>query len=95
MAAAPHPANANDISEMEVGKDDVDHLERSESRDSKVSKNDDGPQVISAFANLPARLAIRKFWRLYLCGLSVSLAGMYTGYTVSAPGSIVANAGEG
>jgi hypothetical protein len=47
----------------------------------------------SAFAEFSRTQILRKFWRLYLFGLGVSLAGMYTGYTLTAPGNIVANKG--
>lgn len=39
----------------------------------------DGPHtgiVISAFAHYTTGQVIRKFWRLYLCGLGAALAGM-------------------
>lgn len=47
----------------------------------------------SAFADFSRTQILRKFWRLYFFGLGVSLAGMYTGYTLTAPGNIVANEG--
>lgn len=32
---------------------------------------------VSAFATLTRAQAVRKFWRLYLCGLGACVAGMY------------------
>ncbi|KAF6805037.1 sugar transporter [Colletotrichum musicola] len=49
--------------------------------------------ITSAFADWGRAACIKKFWRLYACGLSVSLAGMYAGYANSVVGSIVANEG--
>ena len=48
----------------------------------------------SKYAELSKRQVIAKFWRLYAFGLAASLSGMYMGYTLSAPGSIVANQGS-
>ncbi|KAJ4024661.1 hypothetical protein NW752_003221 [Fusarium irregulare] len=47
----------------------------------------------SAFAALTRAQCVKKFWRLYITGLGVSLAGMYAGYANSVIGSIVANEG--
>ncbi|RFN47645.1 maltose permease mal31 [Fusarium flagelliforme] len=47
----------------------------------------------SAFATLTRAQCVKKFWRLYITGLGVSLAGMYAGYANSVIGSIVANEG--
>lgn len=52
------------------------------------------PPVLSHFAYTPQAPFIRKFWRLFVIGLCVNLCAMYTGYTLSAPGSIIANEGE-
>ncbi|KAH7385141.1 general substrate transporter [Cadophora sp. MPI-SDFR-AT-0126] len=48
---------------------------------------------VSAFATLSRGQCVRKFWRLYLSGLGVTVAGMYAGYANSVIGSIVANQG--
>ncbi|ORY35933.1 general substrate transporter [Naematelia encephala] len=47
----------------------------------------------SNYAGMPPSQVIRKFYRMYLFGLGGGLAGMYIGYTLSAPGNIVANPG--
>ncbi|KAF4334038.1 general substrate transporter [Fusarium beomiforme] len=47
----------------------------------------------SAFASLTRAQCVKKFWRLYITGLGVSLAGMYAGYANSVIGSIIANEG--
>ncbi|KAH7258754.1 hypothetical protein MRS44_009735 [Fusarium solani] len=49
--------------------------------------------VTSAFAGLTRAQCVKKFWRLYITGLGVSLAGMYAGYANSVIGSIIANEG--
>lgn len=51
-------------------------------------------RVTSAFADWTTRQTVRTFWRLYAIGFAVSVSGMYLGYTLSLPGSIVANRGE-
>lgn len=55
----------------------------------------DQPEVLlSAFASATRTEIIRKFWRLILTGLAVSLGGMYIGYGFTITGNIVANPGE-
>jgi hypothetical protein len=49
--------------------------------------------AVSAFANYPKWSLVRRFWRLYLTGIAVSLGGMYAGYCLSAVGNIIANQG--
>lgn len=44
-----------------------------------VHSNDEKPgvePVVSAFATWSKAACVRKFWRLYLTGLGISLAGM-------------------
>ncbi|KAF2021571.1 general substrate transporter [Aaosphaeria arxii CBS 175.79] len=48
---------------------------------------------VSAFATLTRAQAVRTFWRLYITGLGVSVAGLYAGYANAVIGSIVANQG--
>ncbi|KAH6695908.1 general substrate transporter [Leptodontidium sp. MPI-SDFR-AT-0119] len=48
---------------------------------------------VSAFATWSRGQCVRKFWRLYLSGIGVCVAGMYAGYANSVIGSIVANQG--
>lgn len=59
--------------------------------------NHGGPSLelplVSAFASHTRLQILRKFWRLYLIGIGVSLGGMYGGYCLSAAGNIVANPG--
>ena len=50
--------------------------------------------LTSAFASFSKVQIMRKFWRLYLFGLAVSLGGMYAGYCSNAVGNIVANPGQ-
>lgn len=50
--------------------------------------------AVSAFANYPKWSLVRRFCRLYLTGIAVSLGGMYAGYCLSAVGNIIANQGE-
>jgi len=51
-------------------------------------------RTISAYADWPTKKTIGTFWRLYLIGFAVSVSGMYLGFTLSLPGSIVANRGR-
>lgn len=44
-----------------------------------IHNNDEMPEVepnVSAFATWSKAACVRKFWRLYLTGLGISLAGM-------------------
>jgi hypothetical protein len=50
--------------------------------------------LVSSYASMPRTPAIRKFWRLFLMGVLVTSAGLYSGYTTSLPGAIVGNKGE-
>ncbi|KAH8080079.1 general substrate transporter [Filobasidium floriforme] len=47
----------------------------------------------SGVAALTTRQAMRRFWRLLLIGFSVSVSGMYLGFTLTIPGSIIVNQG--
>lgn len=47
----------------------------------------------SHWAHLTAGEARRKFWRRYLMSLSMCIGGMYVGFSVVAPGNVVANPG--
>ncbi|KAF5501311.1 Alpha-glucosides permease MPH3 [Colletotrichum siamense] len=77
-------------------KPNGDHLEEAAEMDHEAGISKEGAEVTpitSAFADWGRAKCIKKFWRLYACGLSVSLAGMYAGYANSVVGSIVANEG--
>jgi hypothetical protein len=50
--------------------------------------------LVSNYASMPRTPAVRKFWRLFLMGVLVTSAGLYSGYTTSLPGAIVGNKGE-
>ncbi|KAI8308017.1 Alpha-glucosides permease MPH3 [Colletotrichum sp. SAR11_59] len=73
-----------------------DRLEEAAEMDHEAGISKEGAEVTpitSAFADWGGVKCIKKFWRLYACGLSASLAGMYAGYANSVVGSIVANEG--
>ncbi|KAH7143442.1 general substrate transporter [Dactylonectria macrodidyma] len=55
--------------------------------------NTETTPITSSYANWSRAECVRKFWRLYVTGLGVSLAGMYAGYANSVIGSIIANQG--
>ncbi|KAM0335047.1 hypothetical protein ACHAQA_000081 [Verticillium albo-atrum] len=59
----------------------------------KEHSGDEAVVVTSAFASYTRGECIRKFWRLYITGVGVSLAGMYAGYANSVIGGIIANQG--
>ncbi|KNB20691.1 hypothetical protein FOXG_17554 [Fusarium oxysporum f. sp. lycopersici 4287] len=69
----------------------VDIVQAEHEHDEKKGAGDAAPT--SAFAGLTRAQCVRKFWRLYITGLGVSLAGMYAGYANSVIGSIIANEG--
>ncbi|KAF6818846.1 sugar transporter [Colletotrichum plurivorum] len=84
--------NQDQVTEKDRDHDGADAAELEHEAD--ISK--DGAEVTpitSAFADWGRATCIKKFWRLYACGLSVSLAGMYAGYANSVVGSIVVNEG--
>ncbi|RSH82354.1 uncharacterized protein EHS24_007321 [Apiotrichum porosum] len=74
---------------LELSKETTEHIDKAD----RAADDGFADIPLSKFAAMPTSQLIRKFWRLYLCGLSVSLAAMYIGYTVSTPGNVVANQG--
>jgi hypothetical protein len=68
---------------------DIDHKD-----DPEHVAQDSSPRVVSAYADWTTKRTITTFWRLYLVGFAVSVSGMYLGFTLSLPGSIVANRGK-
>ncbi|KAF5521898.1 Major facilitator-type transporter ecdC [Colletotrichum aenigma] len=72
-------------------KPNGDYLEEAAEMDHEAGISKEGAEVTpitSAFADWGRAKCIKKFWRLYACGLSV-----YAGYANSVVGSIVANEG--
>jgi hypothetical protein len=55
--------------------ENVDIVQAENEHDEKKGTGDAAPT--SAFAGLTRAQCVRKFWRLYITGLGVSLAGMY------------------
>lgn len=53
-----------------------DHVDVVQEEDIKKQSHHDAAPT-SAFATLTRAQCVRKFWRLYITGLGVSLAGMY------------------
>jgi hypothetical protein len=47
----------------------------------------------SHWAHLTPGEARRKFWRSYLMSRSMCIGGMYVGFSIVAPGNVVANPG--
>ncbi|KAG4259894.1 hypothetical protein FPRO03_12544 [Fusarium proliferatum] len=76
---------------MAKSLENVDIVQAELEHDEKKGTGDVAPT--SAFASLTRAQCVRKFWRLYITGLGVSLAGMYAGYANSVIGSIIANEG--
>ncbi|KAF5012866.1 hypothetical protein FDECE_1156 [Fusarium decemcellulare] len=73
----------SETASVDAGKHDVTH--------------DEAPvemtPITSAFAHLTRAQCIKKFWRLYMTVLMVSVGAMYAGYASSVIGSIIANEG--
>ncbi|KAG5747361.1 hypothetical protein H9Q70_009954 [Fusarium xylarioides] len=76
---------------MAKSLENIDIVQAEHEHDEKKGTGDTAPT--SAFAGLTRAQCVRKFWRLYITGLGVSLAGMYAGYANSVIGSIIANEG--
>jgi hypothetical protein len=68
-----------EMDEIKAGQEQADHTQI---------------DLVSNYASMPRTPAIRKFWRLFLMGVLVTSAGLYSGYTTSLPGAIVGNKGE-
>jgi hypothetical protein len=94
-----NPASApNEVIHMSDHKEDMfDHKEDVEMYENKAEQDQvDQSQpldLVSNYAALPRAQAMRKFWRLFLMGILVTSAGLYSGYTTSLPGAIVGNKG--
>ena len=80
---AIHMSDLKEETEMYESKAEQDQLEHAQPID-----------LVSNYATLPRARAIRKFWHLFLMGVLVTSAGLYSGYTTSLPGAIVGNKGK-
>jgi MFS family permease len=52
------------------------------------------PLIVSAYADYTTGATIRLFKRLFIAGFLVSFSGIYLGFTLNVPGSVIANKGE-
>lgn len=68
-ASQSKPAPAGDLSLAPKDSQNIAELEYEK-------ESGGGMPVTSAFASLPRLASIRKFWRLFLFGLGVSISGM-------------------
>jgi hypothetical protein len=80
-----HPLDENKAEMVQL--EEMDPVNKPMDRDQSIIP-------VSAFADMPTGQALRKFWRLTLWGMAASVGGMYLGFTLAVPGSIVANKGE-
>jgi hypothetical protein len=64
-----------EVSTMAKSLENFDIAQAEHEHDEKKGTGDAAPT--SAFAGLTRAQCVRKFWRLYITGLGVSLAGMY------------------
>jgi hypothetical protein len=55
---------------------------------------DSSPLIVSAYADYTTGATIRLFKRLFIAGFLVSFSGIYLGFTLNVPGSVIANKGE-
>jgi hypothetical protein len=78
-----HMFDHKEDTQMYESKAEQDQLEQSQPID-----------LVSNHAAMSRPQAIRKFWRLFLMGILVTSAGLYSGYTTSLPGAIVGNKGK-
>lgn len=76
----------------------MDHKDDTEMYENKAEQDQhDQSQpidLVSNYAAMPRAQAMRLFWRLFLMGILVTSAGLYSGYTTSLPGAIVGNKGK-
>jgi hypothetical protein len=49
--------------------------------------------IVSAYADYTTGATIKLFKRLFIAGFLVSFSGVYLGFTLNVPGSIIANKG--
>lgn len=59
----------------------------------EVSTHENERVLRSNYADLTPCEARHKFRRLYLMAMSLCIGGMYVGYSIVAPGNVVANPG--
>lgn len=67
-------------------KDNDTHVET-------VEAKEEAQPLRSHWAHLTPGEARRKFWRRYLMSLSMCIGGMYVGFSIVAPGNVIANPG--
>jgi hypothetical protein len=80
-------------------KNDIEQIEmldrcQSLSEETKESTTNSSAALLSAYAGLTTNETIVKFKRLFLAGFLVSFSGVYLGFTLNVPGSVIANRGE-
>lgn len=51
------------------------------------------PLIVSAYADYTTGATIKLFKRLFIAGFLVSFSGIYLGFTLNVPGSVIANKG--
>lgn len=92
LTEVPQLAAMSVIADTTKIADENEHLEMLDSKNAaEIARPADVP--VSAFAHCSKREILRKFWRLVLTAIAVSLGAMYVGYGLSVTGSIIANPG--
>lgn len=92
----------NDVSTLQSNrlgaKSELDQIETVVANDNKVEldpiEQNPSDVVVSAYADLTTKETVVKFKRLFIIGFLVSFSGVYLGFTLTVPGSIVANQGK-
>jgi len=75
-------------------KTEIEQIDVSKELSDTEPHIDSSPLIVSAYADYTTGATIRLFKRLFIAGFLVSFSGIYLGFTLNVPGSVIANKGE-
>jgi len=75
-------------------KNEIEEIDVSKELSDTDQQADSSPLIVSAYADYTTGATIRLFKRLFIAGFLVSFSGIYLGFTLNVPGSVIANKGE-
>jgi hypothetical protein len=75
-------------------KTEIEQIDVSKELSDTEPHIDSSPLIVSAYADYTTGATIKLFKRLFIAGFLVSFSGIYLGFTLNVPGSVIANKGE-
>jgi hypothetical protein len=74
-------------------KTEIEEIDVTKEESATDPHPDSSPLIVSAYADLTTGETIKLFKRLFIAGFLVSFSGVYLGFTLNVPGSVIANKG--